>query len=482
MTSSARAGWAPAIAEMTSRQKSLAFFTLIVALVLEIVDTTIVNTALPAIQSDFGGSDAHAQWVVVGYSLSFAVLLMLGGRLGDLFGCRAMFLLGVIGFTLASILCGAAQTADQLVWARVFQGAAGAIMGPQVLALIQILYDPVERIGRLAWFGVIGGLSAIVGPILGGLLIGANLLGLGWRSVFLVNGPIGVMAVIAGLFLLPRAESKGNVRQIDLVGTLQFGGALTALLYPLVRGERLEWHWSVALYLAAAALLGLAGWGGLKRRATRGGAVIFDPALLANRPFRQGLVVAITFSAANTGFLFIFAYSLQKQLSYSALETGLIHMPFSAGVMFGIAFIGRRFLARAGKYVLLGGLALMALFEGGALAWIAAGGAGLAILMPVLVAAGVGMGMLSGPIPPVTVARVERHHAGAASGILKTVQQMGAAIGVAIMGTVYFAFAASGVAAALTLLEALVLLCFVMVARLPANIFPASRPEGAGHP
>ncbi|MFD1612300.1 MFS transporter [Sphingomonas tabacisoli] len=479
MTSSARAGWAPAIAGMSARQKSLAFFTLIVALVLEIVDTTIVNTALPAIQADFGGSSAHAQWVVVGYSLSFAVLLMLGGRLGDLFGCRAMFLLGVAGFTVASILCGGAQNAEQLVWARVLQGAAGAIMGPQVLALIQILYEPVERIGRLAWFGVIGGLSAIAGPILGGLLIGANLFGLGWRSVFLVNGPIGVMAVIAGLFLLPRAETKGNVRQVDLVGTLQFGGALAALLYPLVWGERLEWHWPIALYLGAAVVLALAGWRGLKRRAAAGGAVIFDPALFANHPFRQGLVVAITFSAANTGFLFIFAYSLQRQLGYSPLETGLIHMPFSAGVMFGIAFIGRRFLARAGKYVLIGGLALMAMFEGGALVWIAAGGPGFAVLVPMLVAAGVGMGMLSGPIPPVTVARVERHHAGAASGILKTVQQMGAAIGVAVMGTVYFAFAGCGVVAALAVLETLILLCFVMTVRLPSDIFPSSTTHSA---
>ncbi|MEO6093845.1 MAG: MFS transporter [Novosphingobium sp.] len=457
---------------MTARQKSLAFFTLVVALVLEIVDLTIVNTALPAIQADFGGGGAQAQWVVAGYSLSFAVLLILGGRLGDLFGCRAMFLLGVAGFTLASLLCGAATDADQLVAARVLQGAAGAIMGPQVMALIQVLYDPVERIGRLAWFGVIGGLAAIVGPILGGFLIAANLFGLGWRSIFLINGPIGVIAIFAGLMLLPRADPGRARPRIDGVGTIQFGLALALLLYPLIRGERLEWHWSIPAYFAAAALLALTGWRGLKHRAGQGGAVIFDPLLMANRTFCLGLAVAVTFAAANTGFLFVFAYGLQRQLGYSPFQTGLIHMPFSAGVMFGIAFIGRRFLAQFGKRVLVGGAVMMALSYGAALAWIVGGSSNFALLVPVLVAAGIGMGMLSGPIPPVTVARVERQHAGAASGILKTVQQAGSAIGVALAGSAYFAFAGRGLAVAAVVVELMVLLCGLMALRLPRQIFP----------
>lgn len=170
------------IAGMTERQKSLAFFTLITALVLEIVDVTIINTALPAMQADFAargqdlGGDT-AQWIAAGYSLAFGLLLILGGRLGDLFGGRAMFLAGVGGFTVASALCGMASDPGLLVAARVLQGAAGAIMAPQVMAVIQILYDPVERIGRLAWFGVIGGLAGIAGPILGGLLIAADIAG-----------------------------------------------------------------------------------------------------------------------------------------------------------------------------------------------------------------------------------------------------------------------------------------------------------------
>ncbi|MET0179700.1 MAG: MFS transporter [Novosphingobium sp.] len=474
MILSAAALAAPDLAAMTERQKSLAFFTLVVALVLEIVDLTIVNTALPAIQADFGGAGAQAQWVVAGYSLSFAVLLILGGRLGDLYGCRAMFLLGVGGFTLASLACGLAGDADQLIAARVLQGAAGAIMGPQVMALIQVLYDPVERIGRLAWFGVIGGLAAILGPILGGFLVAADLFGLGWRSVFLINGPIGLVAILAGLALLPRADPARRRERIDARGTLQFGLALAALLYPLIRGERLAWSWSMAALLALAGALAFAGWRGLRRRAACGGAVIFDPALMTERTFRQGLAIALSFSAVNTGFLFVFAYGLQRQLGYTALETGLIHVPFGAGAMFGIAFVGRRFLAAAGKWLLVAGVVTMALAQGAALAWIAGGGGSLAVLAPLLVVAGIGMGMLSGPIPPVTVARVERRHAGAASGILKTVQQMGAALGVAIVGSAYFALAGHGVTMAAIILELGLLLCLVAALRLPATIFPAA--------
>lgn len=467
----------PKLGSMTAKQKSLAFFTLVVALVLEIVDITIVNTALPMIQRDFSGGAAQAQWVVAGYSLSFAILLILGGRLGDLYGYRKMFLIGVTGFTLASIACGLAGNPDELIAARIAQGAAGAIMAPQVLALMQILYDPIERIGKLAWFGVIGGLSAIAGPIIGGLLIAADLFGSGWRAVFLINGPIGIAAVIAGLRLLPgheRLVPKG----IDAVGTTVFGAALACLLFPLIRGERLEWHLGSALSLAAALLLAWFGWMAMNRRAAAGKPVIFDPKLMANSTFRKGLAVALCFSAANTGFLFIFAYGLQRELGYSPLATGLIHMPFGFGVMFGIGFIGRRFLARFGKFVLIAGAIVMTLSCAAIFGWIYSGGGSLITLGPALIAGGIGMGMLSGPIPPVTTARVDRAFAGAASGILKTVQQVGAAIGVALAGSAYFAFADDGLLAALAVVETLLLACILFSMRLRRDIFAQA---GAAH-
>lgn len=473
---------AQSIAGMTERQKSLAFFTLIIALVLEIVDVTIINTALPAMQADFAarGQDlggGAAQWIAAGYSLAFGLLLVLGGRLGDIFGGRAMFLAGVAGFTLASVLCGVAADPTLLIAARVGQGAAGAIMAPQVMAVIQILYDPVERIGRLAWFGVIGGLAGIAGPILGGLLIAADIAGLGWRAVFLINLPIGLAALVAGWRFLPREVTHKGGR-IDVVGTLAFGAALAAMLVPLVQGEHAGFDTASLVLLCASPLLLWAAWAGLNRRARAGRPVIFDPELMADPLFRTGALIGLIFSAANTGFLFVFAHALQSRLGYSPLQTGLVHIPFSAGVMLGMGFLGRRYLARAGKWMLVCSSALLIFAYSGALVWIAAGGPGLALLLPALLLSGVGMGTLSGPVSPVALARVDRRHAGAASGILKTVLQMGSAFGIALVGSAYFTLGGpdatlgtGGMLAAIAVIVVLLAGCFALALSLPSRIF-----------
>lgn len=482
------------IAGMTERQKSLAFFTLITALVLEIVDVTIINTALPAMQADFAargqdlGGDT-AQWIAAGYSLAFGLLLILGGRLGDLFGGRAMFLAGVGGFTVASALCGMASDPGLLVAARVLQGAAGAIMAPQVMAVIQILYDPVERIGRLAWFGVIGGLAGIAGPILGGLLIAADIAGLGWRTVFLINLPIGLAALAAGWRFLPREVAHKGGR-IDVIGTLSFGAALAAMLFPLVRGEHVGMDTASMALLAASPLLMWAAWRGLVRRAGAGRPVIFDPELLHDGLFRTGALIGLVFSAANTGFLFVFAHALQSRLGYSPLQTGLVHIPFSAAVMVGMGFLGRRYLARAGKWVMVCAALALLVADSAALGWIALGGHDLFLLLPALLLAGVGMGTLSGPVSPVALARVDRRHAGAASGILKTVLQMGSAFGIALVGSAYFALrgpvagaGAGGVYAALAVILVLLVVCLVLALLLPARIFapePSSKAAQTG--
>jgi EmrB/QacA subfamily drug resistance transporter len=476
---------------MTERQKSLAFFTLITALVLEIVDVTIINTALPAMQADFaargqpfGGS--AAQWIAAGYSLAFGLLLLLGGRLGDLFGGRAMFLTGVAGFTSASVLCGVAGDPQLLIAARVAQGAAGAIMAPQVMAVIQILYDPVERIGRLAWFGVIGGLAGIAGPIIGGLLISADIAGLGWRTVFLINLPIGLAALVAGWGYLPReVEHKGG--RIDVIGTLAFGAALAAMLVPLVRGEHAGFDGASMALLAASPFVMWAAWRGLVRRAHAGRPVILDPALLDDSLFRTAALIGLIFAAANTGFLFVFAHAMQSRLGYSPLETGLVHIPFSAGVMIGMGFLGRKYLAQMGKWVMVYASVALLVANGATLAWIASDGPGLALLLPALLLAGIGMGTLSGPVTPVALARVERRHAGAASGILKTVLQMGGAFGIALVGSAYFALGgpdatagAAGIYAAIAVIVVLLLVCLGLALSLPGEIFAPVAPSQEG--
>ena len=464
---------------LTRRQQSLALVTLIVAVVLEIVDLTIVNTALPAISADFSANAEAVQWIVAGYALSFALLLMAGGRLGDSFGYRRMFLWGVAGFTLASLACGLARTAEELVAARLLQGGTGAIMSPQALALMQVLFDPLERVKKLALFGLVGGLASIAGPILGGLLIEADLMGLGWRLVFLINLPVGLFAFVTGWHFLPDRRSA-HPAGFDTGGMLLLGGAVLGLLWPLPRSEA-GWGPREWASLCCAAPLALWGWRHVKARVAARRPALFDPALLAIRPFRLGIGISVAFAAANAGFLLAFAFALQAERGQTPLVTGLLHMPFGFGAMLGIAVLGRNFLPRYGKWVMVAGgttmLASAALVLAGiglwALPWPA--------LAPLLLVTGTGMGALSGCIMPVSVAQVGNDHAGAASGLLKTAQQLGGALGITMAGSVYFAWRGwlglppSG--GTILVIGALLALCVVLAARLPDRIFA---PKEAG--
>ena len=458
---------------LTKRQQNLALVTLIVAVVLEIVDLTIVNTALPAISADFGAGAEAVQWIVAGYALSFALLLMAGGRLGDSFGYRRMFLFGVAGFTLASAACGLARTAEELVAARLLQGATGAIMSPQALALMQVLFDPLERVRKLALFGLVGGLASIAGPVLGGILIDANLFDLGWRLIFLINLPVGLLALVSGWYFLPDRRST-RPAGFDAPGMALFGAAVLGLLWPLTRAEA-GWgarEWAV---LACAAPLFALGWRHVAARVAQHRPALFDPALLAILPFRLGIAISVAFAAANAGFLLTFAFALQAERGQSPLTTGLLHMPFGLGAMIGIAVLGRNFLPRYGKWVLVAGGATMTLAAGGVLAGIGLLALSWLALVPLLLLTGLGMGALSGCIMPVSVAQVGNDHAGAASALLKTAQQLGAALGIALAGSVYFAWGKTlGLppsTGAYTVIGALLVLCVIFAARLPVKIF-----------
>lgn len=460
---------------MTPRQKTLALLTLVVALVLEIVDMTIVNTALPAIQKGIGADASHAQWIVAGYSVSFALLLMAGGRLGDGYGYRRMFIWGVAGFTLASLACGLARTGDELVMARLLQGATGAIMAPQSMALLQLLFDPLERVSKLAMFGVIGGLASIAGPIIGGLLIDADLFGLGWRLVFLINLPVGLMAMAAAWAYLPPTRSDRQTGY-DALGTFWFGLAVAAMLWPLIAvGERGSDSSLSALWLLLLCLpLGWAGWRHVAGRTREGRPALFDPAILAIPTFRLGLGMSIAFSAASSGFLLVFAFALQAERGETPLMTGLLHMPYGFGAMFGIGFLSRNLLPRVGKWLPMTGSLSMAVTVILALASIS-GDWPLWSIALAMVLCGIGMGMTTGCIGPITFADMDRNHAGSASGLVKTCQQLGSALGVALAGSAYFGWAAlarqqpSMLAA--TILAGILCLCALLAARLPHDIF-----------
>lgn len=458
-------------------RRTAAFATVLTAFVLEVADATIVNTALPPIREGLRASESAIQWIAAAYFLSLGSLLLIGGRLGDIFGYRRIFLYGVAAFVVASCFCGLARNAEELVAARLLQGAAGAIMAPQVMAVVQVLYNPLERVSRLAWFGVIGGLAAILGPIVGGLLIEADIFGLGWRMIFLINLPIGAISLAAAWRFIPSMRSSAAIR-IDYLGTAQFGLAFGLLLLALIEGPDLGWPLWCFASLAASGLLFVLGWKHARRRQAKVGSAVIAPELFHLRTFFWGLAAVIAFSAGSAGFLLIFAISLQQGLGLSALDTALRHIPFGLGVMGGISLIGRRYLPVFGRWLLVAGALIMGVAGSLALYRIANGFGSDHVLTAILLLAGVGMGMLAGPLPPVIVADVDRAQAGSASALLKTAQQLGGAIGIALIGAAYFSAAGGDAAARLaglypgmmTFAMAL-LFALVFALRLPSDIF-----------
>jgi len=473
--------------ELDERQRALAFFTVLTAVVLEVADSTIINTALPAIRTGLGASPAAMQWIVAGYLLTLGSLLLLGGRMGDAFGHRRLFLGGVAGFVLASILCGLAQSPLQLVLARVLQGGAGAMMGPQTMAIVQLLYTPLERVSRLAYFGMIIGLAAIVGPIIGGLLIQLNLFGLGWRVIFLINLPIGLFALLMGRTTLPRTAEEHRGLAIDLTGAALFASGFGALLFSLIQARELLGIAGAAPLLALGLALVLLGWRRAAARRAAGLPAMIEPALFALRSFRWGVIAAMAFTSASIGFLMIFAVSLQQGLGLSPLGTALVHVPFGAGVMLAMGLIVPRLLPRLGRVLPMIGGVLMATGIGSVLLLIRSGVGHGPLLMALLALAGIGFGTLSGPLGPIAVSDVAHTHAGTASATLRTAQQLGGAFGIALVGSAYFAVRGHDAAARLSglrpgaiMVAVLLALAVFAVSRLPADLFGAHR-KGPAH-
>jgi len=477
--------------ELDDRQRALAFFTVLTAVVLEVADTTIVNTALPAIRDGLGASPAAMQWIVAGYLLTLGSLLLLGGRLGDTFGHDRLFLGGVASFVAASALCGLAPTPGVLVLARVLQGAAGAMMGPQTMAIVQLLYTPLERVKRLAFFGMIIGLAAIVGPIIGGFLIELNLFGLGWRLIFLINLPVGLFALAMGRITLPRtgeehASKSGRGLAIDLTGAALFALGFGLILFALIQAHE-------NLGPAAAAAILAAGLGavilGVRRSITRranGLPAMIEPTLFALPTFRYSVMASMAFNSSSVGFLMIFAVALQQGLALTPLKTALIHIPFGFGVMVAVGLLVPRLLPRFGRLLPMAGGVLMAGGINSSLAQVHAGIAGGPLLVVTLALAGIGFGTLSGPLGPIAVSEVPRTHAGTASATMRTAQQLGGALGIALVGSAYFAVGGHDAAARLAglipgavMIAALLTIAILAVSRLPTTLFAAERKPAA---
>lgn len=442
-----------------------------------VLDVFIVNVTAPSLQADLGASESDVQWVVAAYLLTYAISLITGGRLGDVFGRRRLFRIGVAGFTVASALCAAAPTPTALIVARLVQGFAGAAMWPQVLSIIQVELDPVERPRAFGIQGVVAGLASTTGQIVGGGLIALDPLGLGWRSVFLINVPVGLAALLASGRVISESRSE-TARRLDLAGVALGSLALVLVMVPLVEGRELGWPvWAFAAL--AAALPAVALFVALERRvAERGGSPLVELRLLEAPSFRIGVLSALILYGV-ISFFFLLSFYLQDGLGLSAIDSGLAFTPLAAA--FAASSIGSpRLGARRIERLPQAGAALAAI---GLLATItvvrAAGGSVSPELIGALVVVGAGMGMAIPGLINLSLRAVAPADAGAASGLLTTSQQVGNALGVAIVGTIFFSELGSGTGAAAygDALSAAVAVHVVLALAAAALVSRARRPS-----
>jgi EmrB/QacA subfamily drug resistance transporter len=405
-----------------------------------VLDFFIVNVALPSIQSRLHASSAATEWVVAGYGLTFAVFLITAGRLADRFGRRAVFCAGMALFVIASAGCGLAPSAGVLVAARLAQGLGGALISPAVLAIIGVAYPGPARVRAITTYGMVMGLAAAGGQLLGGLAIALDPFGLGWRVVFLVNVPIGVIA----LAFAPRQITESRAERavaLDLPGMTLVTLALTGLVLPLVEGRQLHWPaWTWASLALVPALLCLLAVREL-RTARGGGAPLLDPALFRNRALAAGLATQLAFWCGQASFFLVLALYLQLGLGLTALHAGLIFSVLAISYL-AASFRAPALTLRYGRSLITTGAVMLAVGEGALLVTVGllhSGGAPAALwLIPGLVPVGAGMGLAITPLTTTVLAHVDPARAGALAGALSTMQQVGNAVGVAVTGVIFF--------------------------------------------
>jgi EmrB/QacA subfamily drug resistance transporter len=403
---------------------------------MDMVDSTVLNVALPSLQKGLEASSAQLEWSIAGYTLAFAAAMITGGRLGDRFGRRRIFLIGLSSFVMTSVLAGLATGPEMLIVARVLQGAAAALMVPQVLAMIQVEFPKFEHPKAMAMYGMTFALGGLGGPLLGGVLLEADLFGLNWRPIFFVNVPIGIAGLV-GAVILTRESRAEQAASADLRGTFIATAGLLALLYPLIEGRPSDWPlWMVALMLACPVLL----WLFVryeKSVAAQGISPLIDPALFRQRGAIGGLLVAIVFFCG-TAYTLVLTVHLQAGAGYSPLRTALSMIPFTVGVGIGSGFapklmpMGRK-LVVFGSLVMAVGMSVVALtidrYDTAIEPW---------QLIPGMLVSGVGLAMVAGTLLTIVLAKVPPTQGGAASSLINTSIQVGVAAGVALVGTVYF--------------------------------------------
>ena len=402
------------------------------------VDAFIVNVAIPTIAAELHASAAQIEAVIAIYLIAYATLVVTGGRLGDIYGARNVFMAGVAGFAVTSLWCALAQSGPELIAARLAQGATAALMVPQVLATIHLLFADSSRARAFGIYGIVLGLAGAAGFVLGGILVTLDLAGLGWRAVFFVNVPFGAVIIAAAWKIMPSFQRRAGTR-LDIPGAIVLFLGLLCLIGPLLFGHDLHWSPMVWLVMAAGAVI-IAAFLRLERAvARRGGMPLIDLSLLTDKAFMRGLIAVFFFFFANLSFYLVMTIYMQKGLQIPPLQAGLVFLPLALTFVIASRHSGMRAKHRGtlvlieGCAVQIAGLAALVM----AIEWIDTPSA--MVLALVLTIFGYGQGLVMAPLSSAVLSTVKPVSAGAASGIYGTTAQIANAAGVAAIGAVFFA-------------------------------------------
>jgi EmrB/QacA subfamily drug resistance transporter len=406
-----------------------------------VLDFFIVNVALPSIQQDLRAGEGAIEWIVAGYAVSTAVLLVTGGRLGDQFGRRRMFAAGLAVFVLTSAACALAPDPAVLVTARVAQGVGAALMAPNILSILGVVYSGPARVRAISVYGMVMGLAAVSGQLIGGVLIRADLGGLGWRTIFWINVPLGVAALLASPRLVPESRASQGSR-FDLAGVALITACLVAVVLPLVDGRQEGWPAWSWIALAASVPLAIAFAAHQRRKAARGGVPLLDPRMFASWPLRAGLITQTAFWCQQAASYLVIGLYLQQGRGLSPLAAGAVFAVLAAGYLL-TSFRAPALTVRFGRSVIAAGAVLAAAGDGAL--YLAAGHGGpVAWLFPGLVLLGAGQGLCITPLTTTVLSHAGPASAGSVAGALSTAQQVGNSIGVAVTGVLFFGAVSHG--------------------------------------
>lgn len=440
----------------------------ILADVLDLMDSTITNIAAPTIVREIGGGETLVKWLGAAYALAIGVLLVVGGRLGDRYGKRRMFLVGIAGFTVASLLCGIAVDPIMLIGARLVQGGFGALLIPQGISILISALRREQLPTAFSIFGPVIGASAVLGPIVAGFLISLNIAGLTWRPMFLINIVLGIVGLVVAVRVLPRDEPDAT-QQIDGLGAGLLGLTMLGLIYGLIEGSTSGWTTVPILSLVVGAI-GFVLF--CVRQRTAANPLIL-PSLLKNRGFTAGLLLGLGYFAAVNGFAYVVSLFFQLQLHLTPAQAAIGLAPLMVGIIVASLF-GRPLIPKLGRRLVVGGLVVTLAGAVALFATVVAVGAAVTALWtaPSILLLGLGMGACFSSIYDVAIGDVAPAEAGSASGSLSAVQQLAAAIGSAIVTTVYFGQAAAhgGIEAmtvSVVVVGAIVAVCLGLVWLLP---------------